>query len=53
MELQIGNVVKVKSGDPWMNVNKIEGDEISCTWFPDDQDAVSGSFNKNVLLKER
>ena len=52
MDLQIGDVVKLKSGGPWMTVYKIEGDEISCVWFPNDNDAVSRSFNKNVLLKE-
>lgn len=52
MELQIGDVVKLKSGGPWMTVYKIEGDDVSCIWFPNDNDAVSRSFNKNVLLKE-
>ncbi len=52
MELQIGDVVKLKSGGPWMTVYKIEGDAISCIWFPNDNDAVSRSFHKDILLKE-
>lgn len=52
MELQIGDVVKLKSGGPWMTVYKIQGDEVSCVWFPDNNDAVYRDFNKHVLLKE-
>jgi uncharacterized protein YodC (DUF2158 family) len=52
MELQIGDVVKLKSGGPWMTVEKIEGDAVSCIWFPDNNAAVTRSFHKEVLLKE-
>jgi uncharacterized protein YodC (DUF2158 family) len=34
MEFSVGDLVKLKSGGPVMTVADVDGDEVTCGWFP-------------------
>jgi uncharacterized protein YodC (DUF2158 family) len=42
MELSLGNLVKLKSGGPVMTVSEVDGNEVTCVWFPEGDFAVAG-----------
>ncbi len=50
MELEVGDVVQLKSGGPRMTVEEIDGKLIDCVWF--EKDKISrNSFNSALLVK--
>ncbi len=51
MDLEVGDVVQLKSGSPLMTVENINAEgRISCTWFKD-KEIRSSMFNSEMLDK--
>lgn len=46
---QIGNVVQLLSGGPYMTINEIDNDRVCCIWFPTKENLSSAFFHKNSL----
>jgi uncharacterized protein YodC (DUF2158 family) len=53
MELKVGDLVKLKSGGPVMTVVDVDGDEVTCVWFPSDDHRKlrEDDFNDATLEK--
>jgi len=49
--LDVGNLVRLKSGGPLMTVAAVNGDQISCIWFGSDSTPHRETFPE-VLLTE-
>jgi uncharacterized protein YodC (DUF2158 family) len=49
-KFRIGDVVELNSGGPQMTVEKVDGDQITCTWFVDSK-ADHRTFPESVLKK--
>jgi uncharacterized protein YodC (DUF2158 family) len=51
MHFQIGDVVQLKSGGPYMTIeNFSDGGNAFCVWF-DGTERKTGSFNPRTLMK--
>jgi uncharacterized protein YodC (DUF2158 family) len=44
MQLKIGDVVRLKSGDPKMTVIEVDGGWVTCVWFGLDGKRETGTF---------
>jgi len=44
---QIGNVVQLLSGGPYMTINEIDNDRVCCIWFPTKENLSSAFFHKD------
>jgi uncharacterized protein YodC (DUF2158 family) len=52
MEIEIGDLVKLKSGSPIMTVNsRIKGNEYMCVYFDSDGNAKSIILDSKTLIK--
>lgn len=40
MDFEVGDDVQLNSGGDYMNVVKIEGDQVTCTWFKNGEKMV-------------
>jgi uncharacterized protein YodC (DUF2158 family) len=49
-KIEIGDVVKLKSGGPPMTVGSVSGDIVTAVWFPDDFTVSSREFLVDMLL---
>ena len=49
-EIQVGDVVKLRSGGPKMTVDEISGDQAGCTYFDEKQQIVTSTFVRLVAL---
>jgi uncharacterized protein YodC (DUF2158 family) len=49
--LQVGDLVRLKSGGPLMTVAAVDGDQISCIWFGSDHTPHRESFPAVLLSK--
>jgi uncharacterized protein YodC (DUF2158 family) len=45
-----GDLVRVRSGGPLMTVDRVDGDQVICTWTDSVGDLRSGSFSRAVLM---
>lgn len=42
--MQIGDIVRLKSGGPKMTVTAVEDEQVSCTWFDRNGKPHSGAY---------
>jgi uncharacterized protein YodC (DUF2158 family) len=49
--LQVGDLVRLKSGGPLMTVAAVNGDQIGCIWFGSDHTPHRESFPEVLLTK--
>ena len=45
-----GDLVRVRSGGPLMIVDRVDGDQVICTWTDSVGDLRSGNFSRAVLM---
>lgn len=50
-EINIGDVVQLKSGGPSMTVDSVNDDSCKCSWFLSNNDFMSSIFNLTSLVK--
>lgn len=50
-QIEVGDVVILKSGGPRMTVDLIDGEDVQCTWFDDKNALEQRSFKSNLLRK--
>jgi uncharacterized protein YodC (DUF2158 family) len=49
--LQVGDVVQLKSGGPQMTIDEISGDQAHCVWFVGD-DQRGNWFGQDALTRD-
>ena len=51
-KLNVGDVVRLKSGGPWMTVTSVDGDFVNCTWLHGDSfDCGSLSLHADCFVR--
>ena len=50
-EIKVGDVVKLKSGGPRMNVSEVEGDKVKCKWVDKNGVPHEEHYLKELLIK--
>jgi uncharacterized protein YodC (DUF2158 family) len=46
-----GDVVRLKSGGPWMTIVSVEGNTAECQWFDEKQVVKNDEFEFELLMK--
>ena len=49
-ELEVGDVVMLASGGPYMTVVGLDDNDVSCTWFNDEDHVGDGTFPIQSLV---
>ncbi|WP_404374007.1 YodC family protein [Sphingomonas sp. MMS24-J45] len=47
--MKIGDLVKLKSGGPFMTVSWMQEDDVGCNWFNQNDELKSAHFRENEL----
>jgi uncharacterized protein YodC (DUF2158 family) len=52
MQLNVGDVVRLRSGGPVMTVRRMNHDGVMCEWFDDQNHVESRLFEGAMLIRE-
>lgn len=52
MSFQVGDIVRLNSGGPWMTVTSVSREgQVYCVWFPSDDASKRDHFPPQALIK--